>query len=80
MTDFTETEIIAMAGYQLNPGHSDLDDEQPMCVRVHDGLWDPKDLRCTLGDIHKAKRDVREALRRVAPETPRQRIARRLAQ
>lgn len=63
MTTFTETEIIAMAGYQLDPGHSDLDNEQPMAVRIHDGLWDHVDLRCTLGDIRKAKRDVRKALR-----------------
>lgn len=60
---FTDTEIMAMAGYQLNPGHSDLDNEQPMSVRIHDGLWDHRDMRCLLGDIRQAKRDVRGAMR-----------------
>lgn len=59
---FSDTEIMALAGYQLNPGHSDLDNEQPMAVRLHDGLWDHQDLRCLLGDIRQAKADVRAAL------------------
>lgn len=63
---FTEGQIMATAGFQLNPGHSDLDDVQSMCVRLHDGLWVPDDLRCTLGDIRQAKRDVRTALKRFA--------------
>lgn len=60
---FTNTEVLAMAGYQLDPGHSDLDNEQPMSVRVHDGLWDHVDLRCLLGDIRKAKSDFYAGLR-----------------
>lgn len=43
----------AMALYPLNPGHSDLDNEQPMTVHVHDA-W----VRCTLGDIRKAQREA----------------------
>ncbi len=60
---FTETEIMAMAGYQLDPGHSDLYDEQSMSVRLHDGLWDHQDMRCLLGDIRQAKTDVRALLK-----------------
>lgn len=40
----------AMADYPLNPGHSDLDDEQPMFVKVGDGF-----VACTLGDIRRAQ-------------------------
>lgn len=60
---FTAPEILAMAGYQLNPGHSDLDDRQHMSVRLHDGLWDERHLSCTLGDIHQAKRDFYAGLK-----------------
>lgn len=62
--EFSTTEVMAMAGEQLNPGHSDLDNEQPMSVRIHDGLWDHVDMRCLLGDIRQAKREVRAALER----------------
>lgn len=52
---FTTPETLAMIAYALNPGHSDLDNEQPMSIRHGDGF-----LRCTLGDIRKAQRDARQ--------------------
>lgn len=48
---FTIPEFAAMAAYRLDPGHSDLDNEQPMAVTVG-----AETLRCTLGDIRAARR------------------------
>lgn len=50
---FAPDEIAAMRAFDLDPGHSDLDDEQPMSVPVG-SEW----VRCQLGDIRKAKRDA----------------------
>lgn len=62
---FSADTIRAMALFPLNPGHSDLDNEQPISVRVGDA-W----VGCTLGDIRQAQREagalgaaVREARR-----------------
>lgn len=52
--EFTPAEMAAMAAYPLDPGHSDLDNEQPMAVRVADE-W----LRCTLGDVRHAQMEAR---------------------
>jgi hypothetical protein len=49
--------VTAMAAYELDPGHSDLDSEQPMSVKVGD-QW----VRCTLGDIRMAKRLARASV------------------
>jgi hypothetical protein len=53
---FTLPELAAMATYRLDPGHSDLDNEQPMAVTVG-----TETLRCTLGDIHAARRIISTA-------------------
>lgn len=42
--------FLAMANYPLDPGHSDLDDAQPMSVKVGDDF-----VSCTLGDIRRAR-------------------------
>lgn len=49
---FVPEERAALAAYELNPGHSDLDDEQPVTVPV--GSYA---VRCQLGDIRQAKRE-----------------------
>lgn len=54
--------IMAMAGYQFNPGHEDLDDIQPMVVQLNKPNGSPWHFRCTLGDIRLAKQEVRNAL------------------
>lgn len=41
--------VAAMARYPLNPGDSDLDDEQPVSLRLDDRF-----VRVTLGDIREA--------------------------
>lgn len=59
-----------MVAYPLDPGHSDLDDEQPMVIGGD---------RCTLGDVREAKRrayalvrDLRELDPDVLPTTTRE--------
>lgn len=47
--------VAAMVVYPLDPGHSDLDNEQPMSVRVGFGPT-KRDVPCTLGDIREAQR------------------------
>ncbi len=54
MTTFTPAQIAAMVAYELDPGHSDLDNEQPMTVHHGDGAY----FRCLLGDIRRAKREA----------------------
>jgi hypothetical protein len=49
--------IRAMALYPLDPGHSDLDNEQPMSVPVQQGA-DSYAARCTLGEIRQAQREA----------------------
>ena len=61
--DFTrwlESEQLSLvkaicSGFEYNPGHSDLDDEQPIHVSM------------TLGDYRRAKRLQHELLRREQP-------------
>lgn len=50
---FDAATLRAMALYPLNPGHGDLDNEQPFSVRVGDA-W----VRCTLGDVRQAQREA----------------------
>lgn len=43
--------LLAMRAFDLNPGHTDLDDEQPEIVVLKGGY-----VRVTLGEIRNAKR------------------------
>lgn len=49
---FDAATIAAMVAFELDPGHSDLDNEQPIAVLVHGRFR-----FVSLGDIRKAKRD-----------------------